>query len=345
MKNYDYLIVGAGLYGCTIAERLDAHGYKVLVIDKRDRIGGNCASVDMNGIDVHLYGPHVFHTSNKEVWKYINQFGDFRQFTHKVMSYYNGNVYNFPINKKTMHDFNNNENWSYFDEEIFNAFYKEYSEKQWNCKFEDIPVKVLNRIPIRDNYNDSYFNDFYTGIPIDGYNALFETMIKGIDIELNTNSDIISNSKYKWDKIIYTGPIDKYFDYEYGQLQWRSLKFEIVELNIKDFQGISVMHYPEKRYPYTRITEFKHFNPFNEAYKKDHTIYAAEFPITDNENPYYPIETEENINKYLKYFELSQEYKNIHFAGRLGTYKYNDMDVTVANALSDFNKIINGEIF
>jgi UDP-galactopyranose mutase len=338
MKHYEILIVGAGLYGCTIAERLNSAGYKVLVIDKRDRIGGNCASVDMNGIDVHLYGPHVFHTNNKEVWNYINQFGEFRQFTHKVLSNYKGNVYNFPINRKTIQDFENNE--KYTNNEIYNAFFKEYSEKQWNCKFEDVPVQALKRIPFRNNYNDSYFNDYYQGIPVEGYNTLFEKLLEGIDVELNT--DFFTGHSIH--KIIYTGPIDSFFNYYYGKLDWRSLRFEFKELNQKDFQGISVMHYPEKKYDYTRITEFKHFNPFSENFSQNYTVYAEEYPCTDNENPYYPIENEENITKYLKYFELAQEEKNLHFAGRLGTYKYNDMDVTVKNALTDSEKIIRGKL-
>ena len=280
-------------------------------------------------IDVHLYGPHVFHTSNKQVWSYITQFGEFRQFTHKVLSRHGDRLYSFPINLKTIIEVFgkdsflvkskyiepdcNLEDWciNEIGETLYEMFIKGYTEKQWNCDPKLLPASIIKRIPVRSDFNDSYFNDYYQGVPHNGYNALFIKMLEGIEVRLNTDSSDLKDISA--DKVIFTGPIDKYFDYEYGQLQWRSLKFEIVELNIKDFQGISVMHYPEKRYPYTRITEFKHFNPFNEAYKKDHTIYAAEFPITDNENPYYPIETEENINKYLKYFELSQEYKNIHY--------------------------------
>ena len=343
MKNYDFLVVGAGLYGCTIAERLHSVGYKVLVIDKRDRVGGNCASVDMNGIDVHLYGPHVFHTSDKHIWNYITQFGEFRQFTHKVLSSYNGNYYNFPFNKRTIQDFVNNEvdNNCFNLKDMFEAFYKEYSEKQWGCKFEDVPAKVLSRIPFRNDFNDSYFNDYYQGVPHNGYNNLFINMLEGIDVELNT--DFFTG--YSVNKVIYTGPIDRYFDYKYGILDWRSLKFCLHEHRMKDFQGISVMHFPEKKYPHTRVTEFKHFNPFNEGFDKNYTVTAVEYPCTDPENPYYPIENENNINTYMKYFELAQNEKNIHFAGRLGTYKYNDMDVTVKNALEDFDKIIRGELF
>lgn len=348
MKIYDFLIVGAGLYGSVMARQLTDNGYKVLVIDKRSRIGGNCASKDMNGIDIHLYGPHVFHTSDEEVWNYITGFGEFRQFTHKVLSNYKGNVYNFPINKKTIHDFNNNENWTgNFEEEIFNAFFKEYSEKQWNCNFEDVPVQALKRIPIRDNYNDSYFNDYYQGIPVEGYNALFEKLLEGIEVRLNADFLELSNQVYYRtvaDKIIYTGPIDSFFNYQHGRLDWRSLRFEFKELKVKDFQGIGVMHYPEKIYDYTRITEFKHFNPFNEAFKKDFTVYAEEYPCNNPEEPYYPIENGKNIDTYMKYFELTQDEKNVLFGGRLGTYKYNDMDVTVANALTDSEKIIKGEL-
>lgn len=345
MKKYDFLVVGAGLYGSVMARKLTDNGYSVLVIDKRDRIGGNCASKDMNGIDVHLYGPHVFHTSDKQVWNYINRFGEFRQFTHKVLSNYKDSTYNFPVNKKTRQDFNNNEDFTgSFSEAIFNAFFREYSEKQWGCDFEDVPKKALKRIPIRDDYNDSYFNDYFQGIPVNGYNNLFEKLLEDIEIRLNCDFSP-EHLKTFADKIIYTGPIDRYFNYCYGNMEWRSLNFKFQELPVKDFQGISVMHFPEKKYPYTRITEFKHFNPFNEAFKTDYTVYAEEYPCTDPENPYYPIENENNINTYMKYFELAQNEKNIHFAGRLGTYKYNDMDVTVKNALEDFEKIMRGELF
>lgn len=345
MKKYDYLIVGAGLYGSVMARQLTTAGYSVLVIEKRDRIGGNCASRDMEGIDVHLYGPHVFHTSNNEVWNYITGFGEFRQFTHKVLSNYKGNIYNFPINKKTRQDFKNNSGWDYnnLDEEIYNAFFKEYSEKQWDCDFEKVPAKALKRIPVRDNYNDSYFNDYYQGIPVNGYNALFEKLLEGIDIRLNCDFSPV-HLKTLAEKIIYTGPVDAYFNYCYGQLGWRSLRFEFKELNIKDFQGIGVMHYPERKYAYTRITEFKHFNPFNEAFNRDYTVYAREYPCDNIEEPYYPVETEINIKRYMDYFELTQEEESVFFAGRLGTYRYNDMDVTVKNALNDSEKIIKGEL-
>ena len=344
MKLYDYLIVGAGLYGSVMARRLTDAGYKILVIDKRSRIGGNCASTDMNGIDVHLYGPHVFHTNDEEVWKYITGFAEFRQFTHKVLSYYKGNVYNFPLNKKTRQDFEHIEQYTLCsDNEIYDAFFKEYSEKQWGCKFKDVPVRALQRIPIRDNYNDSYFNDYYQGIPFDGYNALFEKLLEGIDIELNMDYPAVWDFYYR--KVIYTGAIDSFYNYKCGRLKWRSLNFLFHESHSKDYQGISVMHYPEKKYDYTRITEFKHFNPFNEAFEKNYTVYAEEYPCNNLEEPYYPVENGKNISNYMKYFELAQDEKNVHFAGRLGTYKYNDMDTTVLNALSDFNKIIAGELF
>jgi UDP-galactopyranose mutase len=359
MKRYDFLIVGAGLYGCTIAERLHSHGYKVLVIDKRDRIGGNCASVDMNGIDVHLYGPHVFHTSDKQVWNYITQFGYFRQFTHKVLSRHGDRLYSFPINLKTiMEVFGKDslsvkskyietdcslEEWciNEIGETLYEMFIKGYTEKQWHCDPKLLPASIIKRIPVRSDFNDSYFNDYYQGVPHNGYNNLFINMLEGIDVELNT--DFFTG--HSVNKVIYTGPIDRYFDYKYGILDWRSLKFCLHEHRIKDFQGISVMHFPEKKYPHTRVTEFKHFNPFNESFDKNYTVTAVEYPCIDNDNPYYPVENSENIDKYMKYSEIAQEEKNILFAGRLGTYKYNDMDVTVKNALEDFDKIIRGELF
>jgi len=363
MKHYEILIVGAGLYGSVMARRLTDAGYKVLVIDKRDRIGGNCASADMNGIDVHLYGPHVFHTSDKQVWNYINRFGEFRQFTHKIMVDSVERVFNFPINKKTIFDvwgmnkipdIVENDNPQNFEEYaiskvgiiLYAKFIKGYTEKQWNCDPKLLPVSIIKRIPVRDNYDDSYFNDYYQGIPFKGYNALFENLLEGIEIRLNTHF-LLNDMPYLKslaDKIIYTGPINEYFFNYHGKLDWRSLRFEFKELSVKDFQGISVIHYPEKKYDYTRITEFKHFNPFNEAFEKDYTVYAEEYPCNNPEEPYYPVENNKNIDTYMKYFEMAQEEKNVHFAGRLGTYKYNDMDVTVKNALDDSMKIIRGEL-
>jgi len=359
MKTYDFLIVGAGLYGSVMARRLTDAGYKVLVIDKRDRIGGNCASTDFNGIDVHLYGPHVFHTSDKQVWNYINRFGEYRQFTHKIMIDSVERVFNFKKNKKTIFDvwgmnkipdIVENDNAQNFEEYanskvgiiLYDKFIKGYTEKQWNCDPKLLPVSIIKRIPVRDDYNDSYFNDYYQGIPVKGYNALFEKLLEGIDIELNM--DYPAAWDYNYHKVIYTGAIDGFYYLKYGMLDWRSLRFEFKKLNVKDFQGISVMHYPEKKYDYTRITEFKHFNPFNEAFDRNYTVYAEEYPCTDPENPYYPIENEKNIDTYMKYFELAQDEKNVHFGGRLGTYKYNDMDVTVKNALNDSEKIIKGEL-
>jgi len=344
MKKFDFLLVGAGLYNAVMAERLTSAGYKVLLVEKRNTIGGNCASKDVNGIDVHLYGPHVFHTSNKQVWDYITRFGEFKQFTHKVLSKYKDNVYNFPINRKTIIDFNNNEGWLSSNEDIYNAFFKEYSEKQWNCKFEDVPAQALKRIPVRTDYNDSYFDDYYQGVPVEGYHQLFFNMMHNLTVHFNC--DYLQNKDFfSADKVFYTGAVDAFFDYYYGKLEWRSLNFKIVQEHIRDFQGISVMHYPERKYDYTRITEFKHFNPFNAAFKKDFTVYAEEYPSQNDEEPYYPIEDEFNIKKYEFYSVLAEGCKNVHFAGRLGTYKYNDMDVTVANALSDFDKIRKGELF
>jgi len=363
MKKFDFLLVGAGLYNAVMAERLTSTGYKVLIVEKRNTIGGNCASKDINGIDVHLYGPHVFHTSNKEVWDYINQFGEFRQFTHKVLSKYGDKAYSFPINRKTIEevhgdmlnyysdlkhgkDSGNLEDWciEQIGLNFYEMFVKEYTEKQWGCSCSELPASIIKRIPVRIDYNDCYFDDYYQGIPVEGYHQLFFNMMHNLTVHFNC--DYLQNKDFfKADKVIYTGPVDAFFDYYYGKLEWRSLNFKIVQEHIRDFQGISVMHYPEKRYDYTRITEFKHFNPFNQAFKKDFTVYAEEYPCKNDEEPYYPIEDEFNIKKYEFYSVLAEGCKNVHFAGRLGTYKYNDMDVTVENALSDFDKIIKGELF
>jgi UDP-galactopyranose mutase len=353
MKNFDFLIVGTGLYGLTIARLLHDAGKKVFVIDKRAHIGGNCASCNINGIDVHLYGPHVFHTNNDIAWDFISRFDNFRQFTHKVLSNHNNQIYDFPINLRTMQgvyghgikkpmmqpDNSNLETYciSQIGKKLYKMFIKEYTEKQWGCKASELPASIIKRIPVRMNYNDSYFNDFYQGIPVNGWNKLFEKMLSGIDFELNTNFNDVKNGLW-FNNIIYTGAIDEYFNYSEGRLDWRSLEFEIEGYTVKDFQGISVMHFPEKKHPFTRITEFKHFNPFNEAFNKDYTIISKEFPSVNNE-PYYPIESEKNLSLLLKYQHLALKETNIFFGGRLGTYKYNDMDTTVINAINDFLKL------
>lgn len=338
---YDYLVIGAGLYGCTIARLLTDAGKKVLIIDKRSEIGGNCASKDIQGIDVHLYGSHVFHTSNKNVWQFVNKYAEFYHFTHKVMSCYNGHVYNFPVNKKTRQDFSIFENspdyFKCFKDDIYNAFFKEYSEKQWGCDFKDVPQNALKRIPFRDNYNDAYFSDYYCGVPVDGWHAFFDRLTKDINIELNTTykKGYTDNTK-----VIYTGPIDQYFNNRYGSLEWRSLQFNFEDMPLQDGQGCSVIHYPEKKYPWTRVTEFKHFLPFADSFKNKFTVTCAEIPCVDNNNPLYPVETEKNLTLLKKYEQLAIKEKNVFFAGRLGTYKYNNMDTTVLNAMQDMEKYI-----
>lgn len=366
-----YVVVGAGITGSVIAERI-ANELKeeVLVIDKRNHIGGNCYSYTdkETGIECHKYGSHIFHTSNENVWKYINKFTSFNNYQHHVWTTYKNRVYSLPINLNTINSYYNknlspNEAEEFIKNEakkenllnpknleekaisligrpLYEAFIKGYTEKQWEKEPKVLSADIITRLPVRYNYNNRYFSDLYEGIPVEGYTKIFENMLDNslIEIKLNTSFEMIRNQLPKDVFIVYTGPIDQYYGYKFGKLEWRTVDFEIEKYDIVDYQGTSVMNYAEAEIPYTRIHEFKHFHP--EIKYQDKTIIYKEFSHkTADDEPYYPIKTENNLEILNKYQELAKEEKNVFFGGRLGLYKYFDIDDAIEDALNAFDKI------
>ena len=358
---YDYLIVGAGLYGSIMAYELTKIGKRCLVIDKRDHIGGNCYTENVGGINVHKYGPHIFHTSNKCIWDYVNSFVEFKQFMYRPKVSYLDNIYSFPINLMTLYQIygvktpidaintlatkripnenpSNLEEWatSMIGNELYNIFIYGYTKKQWNTDPKNLPIDIIKRIPIRFNFDDNYFNDTYQGIPIGGYTKLFDKLLSGVDVELNVDflSDRVKYSNISH-KIIYTGPIDAFYDYKFERLDYRSLRFEEYKLSdVEDYQGNSVVNYTHESVKYTRIIEHKHFD----GTKCSGSIITKEYPANTGE-PYYPINNTKNQMIYSKYKDLTKLEKNVIFGGRLAEYKYYDMHQVIASALNDFKKI------
>lgn len=353
---YDYLIVGTGLFGSIFAYEANKKNKKVLVLEKRDHIGGNCFTEKINDIHVHKYGPHIFHTNNKKIWDYINQFAEFNNFTYRPKVNYNNNIYSFPINLFTLYqlwgvstpqqarekleqvkikndDPKNLEEWilSQVGLEIYEKFIKGYTSKQWNRDPKDLPASIIKRLPIRLTFDDNYFNDRYQGIPIGGYTQIFEKMLDGVEIK--TGIDFF-NDKEHWEqvsnKIIYTGKIDELYNYKFGKLEYRSLKFENEILN-DDYQGNAVINYTEKNVPYTRICEHKHFDYHNQI----STIITKEYPEEYNgkNTPYYPIGDEKNNNLYKMYFDLNKQQNKYILGGRLAEYKYYDMHQIIGSAM------------
>ena len=360
-KKYDYLIVGSGLYGSICAYELHKRGYKCLVIDKRDHIGGNIYTKNVKGINVHVYGAHIFHTSNEEVWKYINQFASFNNFINSPIAIYQGKKYNLPFNMNTFVEI-----WSdvftpedarekieeekkeyHIDEPknleeqainlvgktIYERLIKGYTAKQWGRPCTELPPFIIKRIPVRFEYNNNYFNDIYQGIPIGGYTSIIRKMLEDIDVELNCDffkkrEELESLA----DKIIYTGPIDQYFDYKYGPLEYRTVRFETEILNTPDYQGNAVVNYTEYEVPYTRIIEHKHFE-FNTASLR--TVISKEYSSSWKlgDEPYYPVNDDKNNELYQRYKLEADKLNNVHFGGRLGQYKYYDMDKVILEAL------------
>ena len=364
---YDYLIVGAGLFGAVFANEATKSGKKVLVVDKRDHVGGNIYCENIEGINVHKYGAHIFHTSNKEVWEYVNQFIEFNRFTNSPLANYKGKLYNLPFNMNTFYQLwgvktpaeakekieeqkkeyvnitpKNLEEQALFlgGKDIYETLIKGYTEKQWGRSATQIPAFIIQRLPFRYTFDNNYFNDIYQGIPIGGYNKLIEGLLK--DVEVRTNSNYFENKEKLDDlaeKILYTGKIDDFFDCKLGKLEYRSLHFETEILDTVNYQGNAVINYTEKDIPYTRILEHKHF----EFGTQDKTVITREYPhefSKDNE-PYYPINDEKN-NKLLKeYQELAKtSYEKYIFGGRLAAYKYYDMDDTIEAALALVKNIL-----
>ncbi len=365
IKEYDYLIVGAGLAGSIFAYEANKRGKKCIVIEKRNHVGGNIYTEEQNGINIHKYGAHIFHTSNKKIWKYINQFGEFNNFINSPMAIYKKEIYNLPFNMNTFSkvwnvrtpeeakniinnqikklNINNPQNLeeyalSLVGQDIYEKFIRGYTEKQWGRDCTQLPIDIIKRIPLRYTYNNNYFNDTYQGIPIGGYTKLISNMLKGIEVLLSTDYyEFIKKYKIKYNKIIFTGAIDEFFNYRLGELEYRSLKFSTKKLNIKDYQGNAVINYTEKEVPYTRIIEHKHFEGIN----TENTIITYEYPTEWKRGleAYYPINNKKNNDIYKAYKETSRSMENIIFMGRLGEYKYYDMDKVIESTL----KIIEGE--
>ena len=357
---YDYLIVGSGLFGSTIANRLKREGKKVLVIEKRNHIGGNVYTENMEGINVHKYGAHIFHTDYKDVWDYVNSFVEFNRYTNSPVARYKNEIYNMPFNMNTFSKI-----WSdvitpedalrHINEErkevtgepknleeqaislvgrtIYEKLVKCYTEKQWNRDCKDLPAFIIKRLPVRLTYDNNYFNDRYQGIPIGGYTLLVERMLEGIEVQLNT--DYLSN-KEKYDsianKVIYTGPLDEYFNYSLGELEWRSLRFENKIYDTDNYQGNAVINYTSHDVEYTRSIEHKHFEFVTDNKK---TIVTYEYPADYKEGmeKYYTINDDKNNALADKYRELAAKEKNVIFGGRLAEYKYYDMDDVIKRAL------------
>lgn len=371
---YDYLIVGSGLYGATFAYCAKQAGKSVVVIDSRSHIGGNVYQENVEGINVHKYGPHIFHTSNEDVWKFVNQFTKFNHFELHTIANYKGELYNLPFNMNTFHQM-----WGIctpeeaedkikeerrvakeqlkFDEprnleeqalslvgrDIYEKLIKEYTEKQWGRKCKDLPSFIIRRLPVRFTYDNNYFNDIYQGIPIDGYNKMVEKMLEGGDVMLNTN--FFDDNKDKpncknWrnfaDKLVYTGKIDDYFGNCYGNLDYRTVRFETEIINKPNYQGVAFMIFTSHDAPYTRIMEHKHFEKFgNEVYDNPKTVITREYSVEyeTGMEPYYPINNDKNMVLYAKYKALADKETDVIFGGRLAEYKYYDMSPTIENAL------------
>ena len=366
MKKYDYLIVGAGLFGSTFANLAHKQGKKVLVIDRRDHIAGNIYTEEVEGIQVHRYGAHIFHTDYKDVWDYVNSFVEFNRYTNSPVARINNEIYNMPFNMNTFAKiwndvFTPEDAMRHINEEkkeitgepknleeqaislvgrtIYEKLIKGYTEKQWGRSCTELPSFIIKRLPVRLVYDNNYFNDRYQGIPIGGYTKLVEKMLDGIEVKLNTNFfDNIEEYKEIADKIVYTGPIDEYFNYSLGSLDWRSLKFDTKVLDQTNYQGNAVVNYTGHEVDYTRVIEHKHFE-FDTTSPK--TVITFEYPADYKEGmeKYYTVNDDKNNELADKYRELSKKEENVIFGGRLAEYKYYDMDDVIKSAFNSYEKL------
>lgn len=356
---YDYLIVGSGLFGATFARLATDAGKKCLVIDRKEHIAGNCYTHDDGGIHIHRYGPHIFHTSNKKVWEFVQRFADFNNFILSPKAWSNGKLYSLPFNMNTFYEMwgtyrpedakrkideqsymgpvRNLEEQALFlvGTDIYETLIKEYTEKQWGRSARKLPSFIIRRLPLRFTYDNNYFNDRYQGIPIGGYTRMFEKMLDGIEVRINT--DYLEDKEYFdsiANKVIFTGPIDEYFDYSLGELDYRSLRFEEKRLGEENYQGNAIINYCDNSRKYTRIIEHKHF----EKVDTDHTVITKEYPQKYRRGltPYYPINDKTNQDLYKKYKEMSNSLTNVMFGGRLAEYKYMDMHVVIESAMNKF---------
>ncbi len=355
---YDYLVVGSGLFGSIFAYEATKRGKKCLVIDKREHIAGNIYTQSVDGINVHKYGAHIFHTSDEEVWKYINNFCEFNNFVNSPIANYKGEIYNLPFNMNTFNKMwgvvtpkeamekieeqkaayktDNPKNLeeqaiNLVGKDIYEKLIKGYTEKQWGRSCTELPAFIIKRLPLRFTYDNNYFNDKYQGIPIGGYTKIVEKMLEGIDVELSTDFfEKYKDYKTVAKKLVFTGMIDEYYEHKFGILEYRSLRFENEQLNTKDHQGNAVVNYNEREVPYTRIIEHKHF----ESTDTNSTLITREYPANwkYGDEPYYPLNNDKNNDLFEKYKELSKK-DDIIFGGRLGNYKYYDMDKVIKSAL------------
>jgi len=351
---YDYLIVGAGIYGSVFANELTKVGKKVLVIDKREHIGGNCYTENIDGINVHKYGPHIFHTSDKRVWDYVNSLVPFNHFSYRPKIKYKDKIYSLPINMMSLYQVygvktpeeaqrkldevkvqnekpNNLEEWilSQVGPELYEIFVKGYTTKQWGRDPKELPSSIIRRLPIRLTFDDNYYFDNHQGIPIGGYTKIFEKLLENIEVKLGV--DYFSQKEYYnsiANKVLYTGPIDQFYDYQFGKLEYRSLEFKTEKLEIPNYQGIAGMNYGDINIEYTRIIEHKHF----EFGEQPTTVITKEYPRSNGE-PYYPINDKINNTRYNEYKQLMDKETKFLFGGRLADYKYYDMHQVFASAL------------
>lgn len=359
MQRYDYLIVGAGLFGAVFAYEAKKKGKTCLVIDKREHIAGNIYTRMVEGIGVHEYGAHIFHTSNKKIWEYVNQFAEFNQYVNSPVAVYKDELYNLPFNMNTFSKMWNirtpreakeiiakqieqlsitepknleEQALSLVGRDVYEKLVKGYTEKQWGRDCRDLPAFIIKRLPLRFTYDNNYFNDRYQGIPVGGYTAMVERMLEGIEVRLG--NDYFSK-KEEWDhladRIVYTGQIDRYFDYRLGVLEYRMVRFEQEILDCENYQGNAVVNYTEREVPYTRIIEHKHFEFGNQ----EKTVISREYPDEwkKGEEPYYPVNDDRNNTLYAQYAELAKTETNVIFGGRLGEYRYYDMDKVIERAL------------
>ena len=352
MKKYDYILVGSGLYSGVFAWFAKQKGKKCLVLEKRDHIGGNVYCENTEGIHVHKYGAHIFHTSNKEVWQFVNSLAEFNRYTNSPVANYKGEMNTFskmwnistPAEAKKIIEEQKKEITgepknleeqaiSLVGREIYEKLVKGYTEKQWGRDCTALPAFIIKRLPVRYTYDNNYFNDLYQGIPIGGYNVIIDRLFEGCDIE--TGVDYLEKKEYYdglGEKIVYTGTIDAYYKYQFGKLEYRSLRFESEVLDEENHQGVAVVNYTDRETPYTRIIEHKHF----EFGTQPKTVITREYPVTWQEGmePYYPVNDEKNQALYQKYAKLAEKEEHVIFGGRLGEYKYYDMDKVIASAMA-----------
>lgn len=358
MKKYDYLVVGAGLFGSVFAHEITERGKTCLVIDKRPHLGGNCYTELIENINVHRYGAHIFHTSDREVWEYINRFADFNEYVNSPVAIYKDELYNLPFNMNTfskmwgiktpqearniiskqISGLNITKPKSLEEQailmvgtDVYEKLVKGYTEKQWGRSCKELPPFLIKRLPLRFTFDNNYFSDRWQGVPIGGYTKIFEKLLNDCDVMLGTDYSEVKNA-VRSDKTIYTGQIDEFFGYCFGHLSYRSLRFETEVLNCENYQGNAVVNYTSSDVPFTRIIEHKHF----EFGMQPKTVITREYPVewTCGSEPYYPLNNESNNLLYEKYRSLAVEFPDVIFAGRLGEYKYHDMDDTIRNALS-----------